>query len=167
MRYVIPWRWGNRGVSTGREAEGYPVDAFQREMNRLFEDFFKGFGVRPAAEDMGSLVGFSPQVNMTEDEKSIQVSAELPGLDEKDIEISLTKDSLTIKGEKKEEAEHKDRETYFMERSFGSFTRVIPIPKDVDTEKSEASFKKGVLTISLPKLEKETQTHKKIRIKSD
>jgi len=167
MRYVIPWRWGNRGVSTGREAEGYPVDAFQGEMNRLFEDFFKGFGVRPAAEDMGSLVGFSPQVNMTEDEKSIQVSAELPGLDEKDIEISLTKDSLTIKGEKKEEAEHKDRETYFMERSFGSFTPFWNPAGLATLEKSEASFKKGVLTISLPKLEKETQTHKKIRIKSD
>jgi HSP20 family protein len=167
MKYMTPWKWGRRGVPESRELEGHPVEVFQREMNRLFDDFFKGFGLRPFAEEMETLGAFSPQVNMTENDKFIQVSAELPGLDDKDIEISLSKDSLTIKGEKKEETEHKDKEAYYMERSFGSFTRVLPIPKDVDTEKAEASFKKGVLTITMPKLEKGKQAHKKIRIKSD
>ena len=136
-------------------------------MNRLFDDFFKGTGIKPWAEEMESLGTFSPQVNMTEDEKSIQVSAELPGLDEKDLEISLSKDSLTIKGEKRQENEHKDKEAYYLERSFGTFTRVLPVPKDVNTEKAEASFKKGVLTITLPKLEREKQAQKKIRIKAE
>jgi HSP20 family protein len=166
MRYLTPFRWGRRSVPAGREGEGYPIDIFQREMNKLFDDFFKGTGLKPFSEEMESFGEFTPQVNMTEDDKSIQVSAELPGLDEKDIEISLSKDSLTIKGEKKEETEHKDKEAYYMERSFGSFTRVLPIPKDVNTEKAEASFKKGVLTISLPKLEKEKQSQKKIKIKA-
>lgn len=167
MRYLTPFRWGNRGVPANREPEGNPLNVFQREMNRLFDDFFKGTGIKPWAEEMESLGAFTPQVNMTEDEKSIQVSAELPGLDEKDLEISLSKDALTIKGEKKQENEHKDKEAYYLERSFGTFTRVLPIPKDVNTEKAEASFKKGVLTITLPKLEKEKQSQKKIRIKAD
>ena len=167
MRYLTPFRWGHRSVPANREPEGNPLNVFQREMNRLFDDFFKGTGIKPWAEEMESLGAFSPQVNMTEDEKSIQVSAELPGLDEKDLEISLSKDSLTIKGEKKEENEHKDKEAYYLERSFGTFTRVLPIPKDVNTEKAEASFKKGVLTITLPKLEREKQSQKKIRIKAD
>jgi HSP20 family protein len=167
MRYLTPFRWGHRSVPVNREPEGNPLNVFQREMNRLFDDFFKGTGIKPWAEEMESLGAFSPQVNMTEDEKSLQVSAELPGLDEKDLEISLSKDSLTIKGEKKEENEHKDKEAYYLERSFGTFTRVLPIPKDVNTEKAEASFKKGVLTITLPKVEREKQSQKKIRIKAD
>jgi HSP20 family protein len=167
MRYLTPFRWGHRGVPAGRDQEGNTLNVFQREMNRLFDDFFKGAGMKPWAEEMESLGAFSPQVNMTEDEKSIQVSAELPGLDEKDLEISLSKDSLTIRGEKKEENEHKGKEAYYVERSFGTFTRVLPIPKDVNTEKAEASFKRGVLTITLPKLEREKQSQKKIKIKAD
>jgi HSP20 family protein len=167
MRYLTPFRWGHRSVPASREPEGNPLNVFQREMNRLFDDFFKGTGIKPWAEEMETLGAFTPQVNMTEDEKFIQVSAELPGLDEKDLEISLSKDSLTIKGEKKEENEHKDKEAYYLERSFGTFTRVLPIPRDVNTEKAEASFKKGVLTITLPKLEREKQSQKKIRIKAD
>jgi HSP20 family protein len=167
MRYLTPFRWGHRSIPANREPEGNPLNVFQREMNRLFDDFFKDTGIKPWAEEMESLGAFTPQVNMTEDEKSIQVSAELPGLDEKDLEISLSKDSLTIKGEKKEENEHKDKEAYYLERSFGTFTRVLPIPKDVNTEKAEASFKKGVLTITLPKLAREKQSQKKIRIKAD
>ena len=167
IRHLTPFKWGRRGVPAGQGYEAHPLDVFQKEMNRLFSDFFTGTGLRPWSEEMESLGAFNPQVNMTEDEKSILVSAELPGLEEKDIEISLSKDSLTIKGEKKEETEQKDKEAYYLERSFGSFTRVLPIPKDVNTEKAEASFKKGVLTISLPKLEKEKQSQKKIKIKTD
>ena len=167
MKYLTPFRWARRNLPADREYEAHPLDVFQREMNRLFDDVFKGAGLRPWTEEMESLGAFNPQVNMTEDEKSITVSAELPGMDEKDIEISLSKDSLTIKGEKKGETEQKDKEAYYMERSYGTFTRVLPIPKEVNTEKAEASFKKGVLTITLPKLEREKQSQKKIRIKAD
>jgi HSP20 family protein len=166
MKYMAPFGWGRRGVPAGQGTEVHPVDLFQREMNRLVEEFFKGFGMRPFSEDLESLGSFNPQVDMSEDDKAIRVTAELPGMDEKDIEINLSKDTLTIKGEKKSESEKKDEESYYMERSFGSFTRVLQIPAEVDPNKVEAVFKKGVLNITLPKLEKEKKAQKKIEIKS-
>ena len=167
MKYMTPWKWGSRDVSEGREYEGHPVDIFRREMDRLFDDFFRGFGLRTFGGEEELSGTFNPQVNMTEDEKSIQVTAELPGMDEKDIEINLSRDSITIKGEKKEETEQKDKGVYYLERSFGSFMRMLPLPQEVDSDKADASFKKGVLKITLPKLEREKQTHKKISIKSE
>jgi HSP20 family protein len=166
MKYMAPLRWGRRSTPVARGFEGHPIDLFQREMNRLFDDFFKGFGLSTFSDEMEQLGTFNPQMDMTEDEKSIQITAELPGMDEKDIDINLSKDTLTIKGEKKVESEQKSKDSYYMERSFGSFSRVVPIPVDVDTNKAEATFKKGVLNITLPKLEKEKKAQKKIEIKS-
>ncbi|MGI6386985.1 MAG: Hsp20/alpha crystallin family protein [Desulfomonilia bacterium] len=166
MRSLTPWRWGRRSVPAGREIETHPLDLFQREMNRLFDDFFKGFGLRPPGGEETEAAGvFYPQIDMTEDENSIYVTAELPGLDEKEIDINLSKDSLTIKGEKREEREEKGKESYYMERSFGTFSRVIPIPVEVNPDKVEATFKKGVLNITLPKAQKEKKEQKKIKIK--
>ncbi|MFY9399689.1 MAG: Hsp20/alpha crystallin family protein [Desulfomonilia bacterium] len=139
---------------------------FQREMNRLFDDFFKGFGLRPFGEEMEAAGTFYPQVDMTEDENAVYVTAELPGLDEKDIEINLSKDSITLKGEKKEEREEKGKESYYMERSYGSFTRVLPIPVEINPDKVEATFKKGVLNITMPKVQTEKKEQRKIKIKS-
>lgn len=166
-KYMAPFKWGRREAPVRQGLEGHPVDFFRGEMNRLFDDFFKGFGMRPFSEETESFGVFNPMVDMTEDESSVQITAELPGMDEKDIEINLNKDSLTIKGEKKTESEKKDKESYYTERSFGSFTRVLPIPADVDPEKAEAVFKKGVLNITLPKLVKEKKAQKKIKIKSE
>ncbi|HON37997.1 MAG: Hsp20/alpha crystallin family protein [Desulfomonilia bacterium] len=167
MRSLTPWRWGRRSVPVSREIETHPLDMFQREMNRLFDDFFKGFGLRPFGEEMEAAGAFYPQVDMTEDENSIYITAELPGIDEKDIDINLSRDSLTIKGEKREEREEKGKESYYMERSFGAFSRVIPIPVEVNPDKAEATFKKGVLNITLPKVEKEKKEQRKIKIKGD
>jgi HSP20 family protein len=102
---------------------------------------------------------------VSETDKEIKVSAELPGMDDKDIDVSLTRDALTIKGEKKEEKEDKGKDYYKMERSYGSFTRSIPLPVEVDTDKVQATFKKGVLEITLPKTAKAIQETKKIPIK--
>ncbi len=166
MRPLTPWTWGRRNLPVNREHELTPIDAFQREMNRLFDDFFKGFGLKPAGEEMEELGTFVPRIDMTEDEKAFRVTAELPGMDEKDIDINLTKDALTIKGEKKEEREEKDKENYYMERSFGSFTRVLPVPGEIDPDRVEASFKKGVLNVTLPKVQTGKKEQKKIEIKS-
>jgi HSP20 family protein len=166
MKYMAPFGWGRRVAPVRQGIEGHPIDLFRSEMNRLVDDFFKGSGVRPFSEEMESFGAFNPTVDMTEDESSVQVTAELPGMDEKDIEINLTRDSLTIKGEKKTETEKGDKESYCMERSFGSFTRVLPIPADVNPDKVEAVFKKGVLNITLPKLVKEKKAQKKIQIKT-
>lgn len=166
MRSLTPWRWGRRGVPAGREMEAHPLDMFQREMNRLFDDFFKGFGLRPFGEEAEAAGAFYPQVDMSEDENAVYVTAELPGLDEKDIDINLSRDSITLKGEKKGEREEKGKESYYMERSYGSFTRVLPIPVDINPDKVEATFRKGVLNITLPKIQKEKKEQKKIEIKS-
>lgn len=149
-----------------REHELTPIDAFQREMNRLFDDFFKGFGLKSAGEEMENLGAFVPRIDMAEDEDAFRVTAELPGMDEKDIDINLTRDALTIKGEKREEKEEKGKGNYYMERSYGSFTRMLPVPGEIDPDKVEASFKKGVLNITLPKVHKEKKEQKKIEIKS-
>lgn len=161
MRYLSPFRFGRSGniAKTGE----HPAATFQRALNNLFDDFFSGFEVSPFEEKFGS---FNPKIDMTEDEKEIKVTAELPGLAEKDIEVNLSRDILTIKGEKTQEKEEKGKETYYCERSYGSFTRTIQIPSEVELDKIDATFKKGVLNITLPKVAKPVEQQKKIQIKS-
>jgi HSP20 family protein len=137
---------------------------FRQEMNRLFDNFFRGFDIEPFEKRFGA---FSPSVDITETDKEIKVAAELPGMDDKDIDVSLTKDTLTIKGEKKEEKEEKKKDYYRMERSYGSFSRTIPLPVEIDTEKVKAQFKKGVLTVNLPKTAKAIKETKKISVKAE
>ncbi len=163
MRNMTPWKWGrSRVVPAAREATERYLEPLHYAMNELFREFtrsaFPGFG-----EEQGT---FYPDVNMTEDEREVKVTAELPGMDENDIEISLTDETLTIKGEKKTEREEKGKESYYMERTFGSFQRVLPLSGRIDATKADATFKKGVLSITLPKLEAGKAESKKIRIKT-
>jgi HSP20 family protein len=148
-------------VPTKRE-ENNPVVLFRQEMNSLFDNFFHGFDIEPAWGRLGS---FNPRVDVKESDKEIAIAAELPGMEDRDIDISLTKDALTIKGEKKQEKEDKGKDYYRMERSYGSFTRTIPLPAEIDTEKAKAEFKKGVLNITLPKTAKAIKETKKISVK--
>ena len=163
---LLPWKQGEKNVAIQRADN--PVYSLQQEMNRLFDDFFsadfgltpfKGFGL---SEGFGA---FSPSIDVTENDKEIKVSAELPGLSEDDIEVSLSGDTLTISGEKKAEKEDKGKNYYKMERSYGSFRRVIPLPCEVETDKVNAAFKKGVLNIVLPKTPQAQKAVKKIAIK--
>lgn len=141
--------------------ERHPFALLRREMDELFDHFFRGFDIEPFENRVS---GFTPRVNVTETDREINVSAELPGIDEKDIDVSLNNDILTLKGEKKEEKEDKGKDYYRMERSFGSFSRSIPVPAEVDTEKVTAKFRKGVLTITMPKTKKALEEKKKISI---
>lgn len=142
-----------------------PVLAIQNEMNRMFDNFFSDpFDLVPFQRD--ALREFSPRIDVSETEKEIKVVAELPGLEEKDIQLSLEKDALVVSGEKKAESEEKGKNYHRTERSFGSFSRVIPLPGEVDAEKVEAEFKKGVLTITLPKPASAVKTSHKITIKN-
>jgi HSP20 family protein len=144
-----------------------PFASLQREMNRLFDSFFGGVNLSPWAPlERGVAEAFTPRVNVSETDKEIKISAELPGLDENDLDVSLTRDALTIKGEKKEEKEEKGTSYYRVERAYGSFTRSIPLPVDVNTDKVEATFKKGVLYITLPKTVNAIEKTKKIQVKS-
>lgn len=153
----------SRRTVPARREEMHPFLSLQREINRLMEDFFGE--IEPAGISDPWFRTFSPRVDVKETEKEIKVSAELPGLDEKDIEVLMSNDTLTIKGEKKEEKEEKEESYHRMERRFGSFSRVIPLPEGIDTEKVQANFEKGILRISLPKTEKAAGA-KKIPVKT-
>jgi len=161
IKDIIPF--GKRNVPVRRE-EYEPFSFFRHEMNRLFDDFYRGFDLEPFERRLGT---FTPNVDVSENDKQIKVTAELPGMDEKDIDVSLNKDSLTIKGEKKEEKEEKKKDYYRMERSYGSFSRTIPLPVEVDTDKVKAEFRKGVLTVTMPKTAKAIEETKKIPIKAE
>ena len=106
-------------------------------------------------------------MDVAEDGKEITLTAELPGLDEKDVEILLSNNVLTIKGEKKSEQEKKEKDYYRVERSYGSFSRTIPLPEGIDADKVNASFKKGVLTVTVPKLPEAQKEVKKIAVKAE
>jgi len=144
-----------------RREEGHPFFSLQRQMNQLLDSFFHDFELEPFRE-MDEWYGkFSPQIDVKENDKEISVMAELPGMDEKDIDVSLSGDSLVLKGEKKEEKEEKDKDCWHMERCYGSFYRTLPLPEEIDREKANASFKKGVLRITIPKTAKVASSGKK------
>lgn len=152
-----------KGLPVKRE-EYEPFTFFREEMNRLFDNFFRGFEIEPFER---RLTTFSPSIDISETDKEVIISAELPGIEDKDIDVSLTKDSITIKGEKKEEKEEKGKSYYRMERSYGSFSRTIPLPAEIDSDKTTAEFKKGVLTIKMPKTPAAIKEKKKIQIKAE
>jgi len=159
IKDIVPF-W-KKDVLVRRE-EYEPFSLFRHEMNRLFDDFFRGFELEPFERRLRT---FTPSVDVFENDKEIKITAELPGMDDKDIDVSLNKDSLTIKGEKKEEKEEKKKDYYHMERSYGSFSRTIPLPAEVDTDKVKAEFKKGVLMVTMPKTSKAIEETKKIAVK--
>lgn len=134
--------------------------SLHREVDRVFDDFTRGehWPFRALSAGNGKL---SPSIDVSETEKAIEVTAELPGVDEKDIDVSLSDDLLTIKGEKKAESEKKGKDYHVVERSYGAFERVTRLPCEVDAGKIEAEFKQGVLKIKLPKSpEAKTRSHK-------
>lgn len=142
-----------------------PFLSLRREMDRFFDDMWSNFGALPALGG-GSRAGgsFLPSVDLSETDAGITVSAELPGMEEGDIDVSLSGDVLTIKGEKKEEQKEEREDFYRVERSYGSFTRAIPLPAEVDPSKVEATFKNGVLKVSMTK--KEGSASHRIEVKN-
>src|SRR6266403_5148044 len=148
IKDLVPWNNGGREVSIHRGTEVNPFFTLHREMNRMFDDVFRGFDLAPfgSAQALGGL-GW-PRIDVDETDKEVRVTAELPGLDEKDVSLEIANGVLSISGEKKSESEDKDRR--FSERYYGRFERRIPL-EDVDEDKATASFKNGVLTITVPK----------------
>lgn len=166
IRDLIPSIWKRSDVSS-KNIEENPFYSLRREMNGLFDDFFKGFDLVSLRREQGHSGFFSPSVDIKENDKEVSIKAELPGMDENDIEVSLTNDALTIKGEKKEEKEEKHKDYYRMERSYGSFSRTISLPNGIDSQKADAVFKKGVLTITVPKTAEAKAKVKKIEVKTE
>jgi len=148
-----------------------PFETLLREVDRLFDDFGHDFWRRPFGaianlEPFSRKFAMTPAVDVTENEKGYEITAELPGMDEKNIEVQLVNGGLSIKGEKKEEKEEKDKDRYVSERRYGSFERYFRLPEGVDAGKIEASFAKGVLKVALPKKPEAQQPAKKIEIKA-
>jgi HSP20 family protein len=155
---LVPWG-RNRSVAAPRfSAEGDPFLALHREMNRMFDDFARGFGVGLPARFGGS--GGWPHVEVSETDSEVKVVAELPGLEERDIDLSLQDGVLTLKGEKKSETEG----AFYSERWHGQFQRSLQVGPDVDPDKVSASFKNGVLTITLAKRPEAQRQAKRIPI---
>ncbi|MDR5804940.1 Hsp20/alpha crystallin family protein [Caballeronia sp. LZ001] len=147
FRNLIPWN-RDRNVPVVRQREDdHPVFALHREMNRLFDDFFRGFDL-PAR--FGSSFGASsgwPNIELNESDKEIRVVAELPGLEQKDVDVSLDNDVLTIRGEKKGSSTG----AVYSERWQGTFQRSVQLSPDADPEKITADFRNGVLTVTIAK----------------
>ena len=161
---LVPWKRRQQDLDLRREYDG-PFRTLSREMNRWFDDFRSRFDLESFGFSRGELGAFMPRVDVTEDKKEVRISCELPGLEENDIDLTLSKDSLTIKGEKKQETEDKGKNYYHMERSYGTFQRTMPLPAEIDADKAEAEFKKGVLKVRLPKTVEAQKAQKRIEVK--
>jgi HSP20 family protein len=155
---LIPWK----NKREGREGELSPLVSLRSEMDRLFDSFL--------SDPFGALdwprwgAGkWSPAIDVAESEKEVSVRAELPGIDPKDLDVTVVGNELVLSGEKRESSETKDKGVYHSETRYGSFRRVIPLPDGVDTEHVEAEFTHGVLTLRLPRTA--PANHKRIEVK--
>jgi HSP20 family protein len=154
-----------------REGMRHPFLALRGEVNRLFDDFVDGgwrhpFGRDPWPRLERTFGMIFPVVDAAESEKEYRITAELPGMTDKDVEVALANGVLTLKGEKKEEKEEKEKDYYMSERCYGSFHRSFPLPEDVDAERVEAKLKDGVLTVLLPRTGQAQANRKTIAIKA-
>lgn len=158
MRSLIPW---NTRSPANWSAERDPFSLLHNEMNRLFDTASREFG-----RDLWSLDGFGgwPRVDITDAEDHLRVDAEVPGLSEKDVELTLKDGVLTLSGERK--VENEDDERRVSERFVGRFSRQIPLGYEIDEENVSASFANGEVTVTLPKTAKATSDAKRIEIKS-
>ena len=150
FKALVPWRDKSQ-TPAPREEYPDPFLAFRREVDRMFDDFFSGSGPRSVGSSFGSWSTPTLNIDLTENEKEIVVIAEMPGLDDKDFEVTVSGDLLTLKGEKKAEHEQKNGDSYYMERRFGSFSRSVRLPFEVKDETVDARYEKGVLTVRIPK----------------
>jgi HSP20 family protein len=157
---LIPWKKNDENALALRRRELDPFAQFRREMDNMFEGML-GDWTGPMNLLDRKLGNWMPRIDVRETAKEIRVTAELPGMEEKDLEVSLLDGALTIKGEKSEEHEEEKGDVHRSERQYGMFQRTIPLPSEVDAEKVNARFKKGVLKITLPKT-KEAQSNRRV-----
>ncbi len=171
IKNLAPWNWfkkeeegtgGSVAVQRTDDRLSYPqssalmpINQLRGELDRLFENAFKGMGLSGFNQDFFAPFTASgllkPHVDIAVTEKEYTVSVEVPGANEKDVDVEISNNTMTIRGEKKQEKEDKDKDFYRIERSYGSFQRVLSLPEDVDQENIEATFKKGVLSITIPR----------------
>lgn len=181
LKKLAPWNWfrheeneaGTVPVQHGRALSPYtenPLSQIHQQIDRVFNNVLRGFGM-PSLFDSGdppvlSASGWlKPSVDIAATDKQYTITAEVPGVDENDVTLELIDDSLIIRGEKKFEKEQKDKEFYRVERSYGSFRRVLSLPEDADRERIDARFRNGVLTITLGRKAQAQTAGRRIEIK--
>ena len=160
---MAPWRRGARFPA--HKATMYPFATLRREIDDLFDQTWEGFDLAPfgGARREGGVI--SPDIDVSESDNEFKITAELPGMNENDIEVVLADDRLTIKGEKKAESEKKEDDFHLVERSYGSFERTFRLPPEIAGDKTAARFDKGLLTVTVPKTAAAKTSVKKIGIK--
>lgn len=163
------------GEQNAKAEGGHPLERLRRQVDHLLSDFNRKALRSPFSRNLfesepvwsRELFGQGmPAVDINDRGDSYEISAELPGMDEQDVKVTLANGILTIKGEKKEEKEDRKKDSYFSERYYGSFQRSFSLPKEVDSDRIEANFRKGVLTLTLPKKPEAVSAEKTIPIKS-
>jgi HSP20 family protein len=147
VKSIVPWNKEKRSLARWPE-DGDPFTQLQRRINSLFDDLFSGSSLDLLGGNTGA---FQPRIDVSETDKEVRINAELPGLDEKDVEVTMTDNMLTIKGEKKDEKEEEEGDYYHSERSYGYFDRTIELPQGIDAANGKAKFKRGVLKVTIPK----------------
>jgi HSP20 family protein len=166
MRFgaLLPWREGSQ-VPAARDDFWDPMVAFRRDVDRMFDDFFNSFGERGLPAFGAGWRGITPAVDVEETDKEMVITAEMPGLEEKDFEVTVAGDVLTIKGEKKAEHEQKNGNGHYTERRYGAFARSVQLPFAVADEKVDAKYDRGVLTIRVPRPAEAQKPVRRIEVK--
>lgn len=158
---LTPWNWFKKEEEQSQSARSqnvsgssdHPLARFHRDLDQLFDNVFQGFPLSPGRRENGNSWGgfILPHVDISEDKKQYTITVEVPGVAEKDIQMTLTDGTLMIQGEKRSEQEDKNKHYHRVERSYGSFQRMLSLPTDADENTVEAKFKNGVLTITIAK----------------
>jgi len=184
FKSIVPWNWfkneeelsgqtvpiKHRGKKMSAKQVPGPIGQLHQEMNQLFDNFFTDFGLDPFRYE-GFLPGglgeglLKPTLDIEATDKEYTVSVEVPGVEQKDVKIEIANNTLTIRGEKKQEKEEETGGYYRMERSYGSFQRVLALPEDADQDDVQAKFKNGVLTLTLSRKALPHANVKQIEIK--
>lgn len=158
---LTPWNWFKKEEEQSQPARSqnvsrssdHPLARFHRDLDQLFDNVFQGFPLSPGRRENGNSWGgfILPHVDISEDKKHYTITVEVPGVAEKDIQMTLADGTLMIQGEKRSEQEDKNKHYHRVERSYGSFQRILSLPTDADENTIEAKFKNGVLTITIGK----------------
>lgn len=186
IKKLAPWNWFKkeeeaekslRVTQSDSRRQDYPmyyhpIQQIHSEIDRMFDSVFSGFGLprfgsfRPEFPKLSEGL-LKPTLDVGCTDKEYAISVEVPGVDEKDISLELSDNTLTIRGDKKREQEEKDKNYYRLERSYGSFQRVLSLPDDADQDRIKAKFKKGVLNITVPRRELPKANVKRIEVKTE
>lgn len=160
----VPALW-NRPTNAGLSRRD-PLDSIRREMDRVFDDFWSDFGAPSLANGGRLRTLMAPRVDVSETDTEVRVTAELPGLDKKDVDVTVSDGMLSITGEKKAESEDEGSSYHVRERTYGHFERSMPIGTEIEEDKVKATFKNGVLTVTLPKTEAAQKRFKRIPVEA-